>query len=67
MLLAIDVRNTDTALGLYRGKELVEHVRFESVVGRSADEYLVLVHGLFTLRGIVEYLGIPDPSPSGRG
>ena len=43
MLLAIDVGNTNTVFGIYRGTELIKHFRIESVRGKTADEYGVLV------------------------
>lgn len=52
MLLALDVRNTDSVLGIYREKELIDHLRVESVATRTADEYLVLIHALLHARGL---------------
>ncbi len=48
MLLAIDVGNTNTVFGIYRGSELIKHFRIESVRGKTADEYGVLVEMLLT-------------------
>lgn len=52
MLLAIDVGNTNTVLGLYAGTELVHHFRIESARSRTSDEYTVLIRNLLGLRGI---------------
>jgi type III pantothenate kinase len=45
-LLAIDVGNTNTVLGLYDGGRLVRHWRVETDAARTVDEHAVLVHGL---------------------
>jgi type III pantothenate kinase len=46
MLLAIDVGNTHTVLGLFDGDELVEHWRIATEAHRTADEIAVVLHGL---------------------
>jgi type III pantothenate kinase len=51
MLLAIDVGNTHTVLGLYDGAELRHSFRIESSKGRTADEHLVV---LLTLLDVAE-------------
>ncbi len=43
MLLAIDVGNTNTVLGLYDGASLVHSFRIESSKGRTSDEHLVTI------------------------
>ncbi|MDX6583748.1 MAG: type pantothenate kinase [Solirubrobacterales bacterium] len=52
MLLAIDVGNTQTHLGAFRGTELVEHWRFRTVSGATGDEIAERVAGLLALSGI---------------
>jgi type III pantothenate kinase len=52
LLLAIDVGNTHTVLGVYRGEELVGHWRIASEAHRTADEVGVLLRSLFELRGV---------------
>lgn len=52
MLLAIDISNTHTVLGLYREATLVHDFRIESQKGRTADELLVLLTSLLELRGV---------------
>lgn len=47
MLLAIDVGNTHTVIGLYTGDHLVDHWRIASRVERTADELGVLLASLF--------------------
>jgi type III pantothenate kinase len=44
MLLAIDVGNTNTVLGVYDGKKLLDHWRIETTASRTYDEYGILVH-----------------------
>ncbi len=51
MLLAIDVGNTQTHLGAFRGDELVEHWRFATKREATADELAMVVHDLLALRG----------------
>ena len=46
MLLAIDVGNTHTVLGLFDGEALVEHWRVATESNRTADEIAVVLHGL---------------------
>jgi type III pantothenate kinase len=45
-LLAVDIRNTDTFLGLLDGDEVTDHWRVSSLEGRTADEWSVLLLGL---------------------
>ncbi|NBD12090.1 MULTISPECIES: type III pantothenate kinase [Corallococcus] len=52
MLLAIDVGNTNTVLGVYEGRRLLDHWRLETSARRSADEYGILVRQLFGWSGI---------------
>lgn len=46
MLLAVDVSNTNTKIGLYAGERLLTHWRLATVPHRTADEYGVLLRGL---------------------
>jgi type III pantothenate kinase len=46
MLLAIDVGNTHTVLGLFDGEDLLEHWRIATEAHRTADEIAVVLHGL---------------------
>ena len=52
MLLAVDVGNTQTHLGVFDGAELVEHWRFATEPGATSDQLAVTILGLMTLRGI---------------
>jgi len=52
MLLAFDVGNTDIVFGVFRGGELVQNWRMETMSHRSADEYGMLVNQLFEFEGM---------------
>src|SRR5215471_10736414 len=52
MLLVIDVGNTNTSLGVYRGAELIEHWRLTTARARTVDEYGVHARNLFALAGL---------------
>src|SRR6266487_5440475 len=52
MLLVIDVGNTNTSLGVYRGPELVAHWRLTTNRARTVDEYGVHARNLFQLAGL---------------
>ena len=52
MLLAVDVGNTQTHLGAFRGQELVEHWRFATVRDSTADELGAALRNLLALRGM---------------
>jgi type III pantothenate kinase len=52
MLLAVDVGNTLTHVGAFRGEELIEHWRFQTRGGATGDELADRVSGLLRLRGI---------------
>lgn len=52
MLLAIDVGNTNTVLGIYAGEQLVDHLRIESRRSSTADEYAALLAVMLDQRGI---------------
>lgn len=52
MLLAIDVGNTQTHLGMFRGEEMVEHFRFATSRTTTADELAIRIAALLRLRGL---------------
>ncbi|MFP6663896.1 MAG: type III pantothenate kinase [Deltaproteobacteria bacterium] len=52
MLLAIDVGNTHTVLGLFDGKKLRRHWRVLTEHTRTADEYSVFVWNLTRMAGV---------------
>jgi type III pantothenate kinase len=49
MLLAIDVGNTQTHLGVFDGERLVEHWRVQTRSGATGDELAERIAGLFAL------------------
>lgn len=51
-LLVIDVGNTNTVLGLYKGETLRAQWRIETNGNRTADEYAVVLRELMELDGI---------------
>jgi type III pantothenate kinase len=53
MLLAIDVSNTHTKLGVYDREHLVQHWRVQTLIERTSDEYAALLLGLFTAASLV--------------
>src|SRR5262245_66599810 len=52
MLLAVDVGNTQTALGLHRDSELAEHWRLATERSSTADELGVLLSGLLDFEAV---------------
>ena len=52
MLLAVDVGNTQTALGLFEGAELRDHWRLATEPDRTADELGVVLSGLLDLETV---------------
>lgn len=53
MLLAIDVGNTQSVLGLYQGSELIGEWRVSTQPHRTADEMGTLIHSLFRHRALL--------------
>jgi type III pantothenate kinase len=51
-LLAVDIGNTNTVLGVYDGDDLVAHWRIQTSPERTADEYAALVAQLMSLSGL---------------
>jgi len=49
MLLAIDVGNTNTVLGVFRGPDLAANWRLTTARDQTVDEYGILTRNLFTL------------------
>ena len=60
MLLAVDVGNTQTHFGTFRGDELAERWRFATIAESTADEIGAVLRNLLELRGI----GLADISAS---
>src|SRR5256885_4788436 len=51
MLLVVDVGNTQTHFGTFRGEELLEHWRFATVRQSTADELGAALRNLLQMRG----------------
>jgi type III pantothenate kinase len=52
MLLAVDVGNTQTVLGLYEGERLTDHWRLATDRSRTGDELGVLLGGMLDLEAV---------------
>ena len=52
MLLAVNVGNSSTSLGVFDGDAMKVHRRIRTERGRTADELAVLFRGLFTASGV---------------
>src|SRR5437762_898341 len=52
MLLAVDVGNTQTVLGLFDGEHLAEHRRLASIASRTGDELGALIGEMFDLESV---------------
>jgi type III pantothenate kinase len=52
MLLTIDVGNTNTVLGVFRGEELIANWRLTTARAQTVDEYGVLARNLFSYAGL---------------
>ena len=51
VLLAVDVGNTNTVLGVFRDDVLAASWRIQTVAERTSDEYAVLVKTLLDMEG----------------
>src|ERR1035437_1194286 len=49
VLLAIDLGNTNTVLGVFRGEQLLAHWRLSTARDQTVDEYGILARNLLTL------------------
>jgi type III pantothenate kinase len=68
MLLAVDVGNTQTSIGLMQDGEVLEHWRIATVLRRTADEIAGLLAGFFSLgewepREAISEVGIASVVP----
>lgn len=51
MVLVVDIGNTNIVFGVYRGEELIIHFRIETQLGKTEDEYAILIHSFFSFHG----------------
>jgi type III pantothenate kinase len=52
LLLAMDVGNTNTSLGVFEGKKLVANWRLTTARDQTVDEYGILTRDLFNMAGL---------------
>lgn len=52
MLLVFDIGNTNIVLGIYQGKELMQHWRISTDRQKTGDEYGMLLNSLFGYAGM---------------
>ncbi|MCM8900169.1 type III pantothenate kinase [Caldicoprobacter algeriensis] len=52
MLLVMDIGNTNIVAGVYNGKKLLSHWRLASDRDKSADEFAMVILGLFKYNGL---------------
>ena len=52
MLLTIDIGNTNTVLGVYKGDKLAAHWRLTTARSQTVDEYGILTRSLFHTAGL---------------
>lgn len=52
MLLAIDIGNTNTTIGVFKGPELVLDFRLTTRIGQTMDEYGIFVRNLISLANL---------------
>ncbi len=52
MLLTIDIGNTNTVLGVYKGEKLAAHWRLTTARSQTVDEYGILTRSLFENAGL---------------
>jgi type III pantothenate kinase len=52
MLLTIDVGNSNTVLGVFRGEDLIANWRLTTARAQTVDEYGVLTRNLFSIAGL---------------
>lgn len=52
MLLAMDIGNTNTVLGLFNGDQIVHDWRIRTEVNATVDEYGILIRSLFNAHGV---------------
>jgi type III pantothenate kinase len=57
MLLAIDIGNTNTVIGLFTDREIATHWRIQTAPAATADELAAILQGLFNLEGY-EFAGV---------
>ena len=59
MLLAFDIGNTNTVIGIFDGNEMIANWRLSTDVKRTSDEYGAKIHSLFLFKQL-EFQEIDD-------
>ncbi|MDQ1708892.1 MAG: type pantothenate kinase, partial [Frankiaceae bacterium] len=54
MLLAIDIGNTHTVVGVFKDEDLLDHWRIGTEATRTADELALIVRGFLAPRGLAD-------------
>lgn len=52
MLLAVDIGNTNIALGVFDGKNIIQHWKIRSEREKTSDEYEIILLNLLSLAGL---------------
>ena len=52
MILAVDIGNTQIVVGCLEGEKLISSFRLATDRSRTAEEYTLLLSGIFAMRGI---------------
>lgn len=52
VLLAVDVGNSHTVIGVFSGDDLLRHWRISTEAARTSDEWALLLRGLLDLEGV---------------
>ena len=52
MLLAVDVGNTNTVIGIYQDDKPIGFWRIKTLRETTADEYRIILHNLISLEGL---------------
>lgn len=52
MIIAMDIGNTNIKTGIYDGREMAQYVRFSTDMGKTSDEYGLMLLQFLALKGI---------------
>ncbi len=52
MILALDVGNSNIKMGLYKNKKMIQYARFATEVGKTSDEYGLMLMNVFAYAGL---------------
>jgi hypothetical protein len=60
MLLAVDVGNSQTVIGVFDGSDLARHWRISTEAGRTPDEHALVFEGLLAFADLVLWVRLRD-------